>query len=80
VSAAVLTAIAITSEQERVRDLSAETPRYVNELREANDDGPWHRESLGADNFVLIRFDNFGLPIDHEAESPPHRDHGERLE
>jgi hypothetical protein len=52
----------------------------VDELREANDGGPWHRESLGADEFVVIRFDDFGLPIDHEAERSPHRDHGERLE
>jgi hypothetical protein len=28
----------------------------------------------------LIRFDNFGLAIDHEAKCPSHRDHGERLE
>jgi hypothetical protein len=28
----------------------------------------------------MIRFDDFGLPIDHEAKRSPHRDHGERLE
>jgi hypothetical protein len=52
----------------------------VDELREADDNRPWHRQALGADNLVLIRFDNFRLAIDHEAKRSSHRDHGERLE
>src|SRR4029077_8823242 len=50
------------------------------ELREPVDGGSWHRESLGSDDLVLIRFDNFGLALDHEERGFLHRDHGERLE
>src|SRR4051812_22929090 len=80
VAAAVLATVAVAREEEGVGDLASEPTRDVNELREANDGGAWHREAPGADNLILVRFDNFGLPIDHEAQSPPHRDHGERLE
>jgi hypothetical protein len=80
VAAAVLTAVAIAREEEGVRHLPPEPPRNVDELREANDGRPRHRKSLGADDFVMIRFDDFGLPIDHEAKCSSHRDHGERLE
>src|SRR4029077_19870040 len=78
-AAAVLTAIAIAREQEGVRHLTPEPPRHVSELREADDCGSWHRQALGADLLVLIRFDNFRLAIDHEAKGSSHRDHGERL-
>jgi hypothetical protein len=52
----------------------------VNELRQSNNGRPREREPLGADHLILIRFDNFGLAIDHEAKRPSHRDHGQRLE
>jgi len=80
VPAAILATIAIASEEEGVRHLPAKAPWHVDELGEADDGRAWHRESLGADDLVLIRFDNFGLAINHEAERSPHRDHGERLE
>src|SRR5436305_11008170 len=80
VSTAILAAVPIPSEQEGVRDLSAEAARHVDELREANDGRARHGQTLGADDLVLIRFDDFGLPIDHQAKCSSHRDHGERLE
>ena len=73
---AILTAVAIAREEEGVRHLPAKAPWHVDELGEADDGRAWHRESLGADDLVLIRFDNFGLAIDHEAKRSSHRDHG----
>src|SRR3954470_23397993 len=80
VPATVLATVAVTREEEGVRHLPAESTRHVNELRESDDHWPWHRESLGADHFILVYFDDLGLPIDHEAKRPSHRDHRERLE
>jgi hypothetical protein len=80
VAAAVLAPIPIAREQESVRDLSAESAGHVDEFRQSNHRGSRQREPLGADHLVLIRFDDFGLAIDHEAKRPSHRDHGQRLE
>jgi hypothetical protein len=52
----------------------------VDELGQPNHGGTWERESLGADHFILIRFDDLRFSIDHETKRPSHRDHGEGLE
>ena len=79
-AAAVLAAVVIAREQEGVRHLPAEAPRHVDELRQPDDRGARHREPLGAHDAVVIRFDDLGLAVDHEAKRPTHRDHGQRLE
>src|ERR1043165_290256 len=80
VPAAVLAAVMVAREQERVRDLPAEAPRDVNELREANDRRPRQREALGADNAIRIGLDDLSLAVDDQTQSAPHGHHRERLE
>jgi hypothetical protein len=80
VASAVLTAVTIAREKKRVRHLTTKATWHVDELRESNNGRAWHREAFGADDLILIRFDNFRLAIDHEAKRSSHRDHGERLE
>ena len=47
---AILAAVAISSEQECIGDLAAETARDMDELDEANDGGSGERESFTADD------------------------------
>ena len=46
VTAAILAAIVIAREEERVRHLAAEAPRHVNELGKPDDGRPGQRQSL----------------------------------
>ena len=52
----------------------------VNELREPNDRGTRHREPLRPHHAIVLRLDDLGFAVDHQAKSPTHGDHGQRLE
>jgi hypothetical protein len=79
VPAAVLTAVVIASEQERVRDLAAEATRNVNEFRQTDDGRARQRETLRSDIPVLIGLDDLGFAVNEQPKGPPHRDHRQRL-
>jgi len=76
---AVLAAVVIAREQERVRHLAAEAPRHVNELREPNDGGPGQRQPLGPNDTIRVSLHDLGFAIDQETERATHGDHGQRL-
>jgi len=75
VPAAILTAVVIPREEKRVGDLPTKTPRNVDELRQPNDCWARHRKPLRSDDAILVRLDNLGFAVDHEAKGPAHRDH-----
>ena len=68
VTAAILTAVAITSKQERVGDLTAELARHVNEANEPDDQRACHVTALGMEYTVLIDFENFGFLVDDQPQ------------
>src|SRR5438105_2906806 len=78
--AAVLTAIVVAREEERVRDLATEAARDVDELHQPDD--RWARQSqpFRSNDALTIRLHDFRLPVDDEAERAAHRNHGQRLE
>src|SRR6476620_2446161 len=67
-SPAVLTTVAITREQERVRHLTAETAGDVNEPGKANDGGARQRQPFRAHYALRIGLHYLGLSVDHEPE------------
>jgi hypothetical protein len=77
---AVLTAVAISRKKKRVRNLTTESPRYVNETREADDGGARERQPLRAYYTLRVGLDNLGLSVDHQPESAPHGHHRQGLE
>jgi len=79
VASTVLAAIVIAREQERVRHLSAEPPRNVNELCESNDRRARQSEPLRSNDAIMVRLDNLGFAVDDEAKGPSHRDHRQRF-
>jgi len=79
VASTVLAAIVIAREQERVRHLSAEPPRNVNELCESDDRRARQREPLRSNDAIMVRLDNLGFAVDDEAKGPSHRDHRQRF-
>lgn len=80
VTTAVLAAVRIAREEERVRDVSAEPTGNVNEPREADDGGARNREPLRANDALMIGLDNLGFAIDHQPQGALHRNHGQWLE
>ena len=64
--AAVLAAVAIAREEERVGDLAAESAGDVNEPRQPDDCRARKRESLGADHLVVICLDDLGLSVNDQ--------------
>jgi len=79
VASAILATIVIAREQECVRDLASEPARHVDELGQPNDRRARHSEPLGSHDTVLVRLDNLGFAVDHEAKGPAHRDHRQRF-
>jgi len=79
VASTVLAAIVIAREQERVRHLSTEPPRNVNELCESNDRRARQSEPLRSNDAIMVRLDNLGFAVDDEAKGPSHRDHRQRF-
>jgi hypothetical protein len=65
----------IASEQESVRHLPPESARNVDELGQANDRRARQSEPLRSNDAILVRLDNLGFAVDHEAKGPAHRDH-----
>jgi hypothetical protein len=76
---AVLAAIAVSSKQECVGDLATEAAGNVDELDETNDCRFGKDESFASNDVAVIRLDDLGLPLDHQPEGTPHRDHGQRF-
>jgi hypothetical protein len=74
---AVLTAIAISSKQECVGDLATEAAGNMDELDETDYCRFGKNESFASNDVSVVRFDDLGLPLDHQAEGTPHRDHGQ---
>jgi hypothetical protein len=65
----------VAGEQEGVRDLATEAPRHVDELGEPNDRWARHSKPLRSNDAILVRLDDLGFAVDHEAKGPAHRDH-----
>jgi len=76
VPAAVLTAIVVASEQERVRHMAPKATRDVHEPREANDGGTRDAETFRPDDPIVISLDDLGLSIDHQPQRALQRNHG----
>jgi hypothetical protein len=80
VTAAVLAAVSIPGEEERVGYLSTEASRHVHVANETDHHGRRIASGLGSEGPILVHFQGFRLPVDHEAEGPAYRDYGQRLE
>jgi hypothetical protein len=76
---AELAAVVVASEQERIRYLPAEPAGDVHEANQPNDGRSWNGQPLRSHVMAAIRFDDFRLAIDYEAERPSNGDHGERF-
>jgi hypothetical protein len=77
---AVLTAILVTREQERVGNLPAELAWDVHEANEPDHGRTWHLALFGAEDAGRVRLEDFGLAVDDETERSPEWKNGERLE
>jgi hypothetical protein len=76
---AVLAAIAISSKQECVGDLTAEAAGNVHELDESYYGRFGKGQPFASDDVATVRFDYLGFPFDHQAQRTPDRDHCQRL-
>jgi len=63
---AVLAAIAIAREEERVGDLPAETTGHVNKPHQPDDCRARKREPFRADHLVVVRFDDLCLSVNDQ--------------
>jgi hypothetical protein len=80
VPTAVLAAVLIARKKERVCDVTAESPRDVNEPREADDGGPGYGQPFRSHESILIGLDDLGFAVDHETKGALHRNHRQWLE
>jgi hypothetical protein len=76
---AVLAAVAISSKEECVGDLTAEAAGDVNELDESYYRGFGKREPFTSNDVAPVRFDDLGLALYNQSKGTPDRDHGQRL-
>jgi hypothetical protein len=76
---AILTAVAIASEEKGVGDLTAEAAGNMDELDESYDRGFRERQAFASDAVAPIRFDDLGFALDYQPKGAPDRDHGQRL-
>jgi hypothetical protein len=76
---AILTAVAIASEEKRVGDLTAEAAGNVDELDESYDRRFRERQPFASNAVAPIRFDDLGLALDYQPKGAADRDHGQRL-
>jgi hypothetical protein len=77
---AVLAAIPVAGEEERVGDLTAEAAGNVDELDETDDGGFGEGEAFTSDEISGIRLDDFRLPLDDQTKGATQRYHCQRLE
>jgi hypothetical protein len=75
----VLAAVAISSKEECVGDLTTEAAGNVDELDESDDCRFGKNQSFASDNVAVIRLDDLGFPLNYQPEGTPHRDHGKRF-
>ena len=75
----VLAAVAISSKEECVGDLTTEAAGNVDELDEPDDCRFGKNQSFASDNVAVIRLDDLGFPLNYQPEGTPHRDHGKRF-
>ena len=79
-SMAILTPVSVASEKEGVGDLAAEPAGNVHKLDQPNDGRFGEGEPFASDDICTVRFDDLSFPFDHQAQRPPHRDHGQGFE
>jgi len=79
-SMAVLTAVSVASKEEGVGNLAAEPAGDVHELDQPDDGWFGKGEAFASDDVGAVRFDDLSFPFDHQAQRPPHRDHGQGFE
>lgn len=79
-SMAILTAVSVASEKEGVGDLAAEPAGNVHKPDQPNDGWFGEGEAFAPDDIYAVRFDDLSFPFDHQAQRPPHRDHGQGFE
>jgi len=80
VTAAVLTAIRVAREQERVGDVASKTTRHVHEPRQANDSRARNRQPFGSHDPIVVGLDDFRLTVDHQPQRALHRNHRQWFE
>src|SRR5436190_17675862 len=80
VAAAVLTAVLIAREEERVRHVAPEPARHVYEARESDDGRARNREPLRSNETIVIGLDDFSFTVDHQPQRALHRNHCQWLE
>jgi hypothetical protein len=78
-ASAVLTAIAVSSEEERVGDLPTKPPWHVDVAHEPDDNGSIEAGPFGAEGTGGIHLERFGLPVDDQTNSAPDRYDRQRL-
>jgi hypothetical protein len=79
-TAAVLAAVAVAREQERVRHLASETTGHVNEARETDHRWTRERQPLGTNDTIEISFYDFSLSVDDQPQCTAQWDHRQWLE
>ena len=77
---AVLAAVVVPSEEERVGNLTAETARDVDELRQANDRGARQCQTLRAYGPSRVSLDNLGLSVNDQTQCALEGHHRQGLE
>jgi hypothetical protein len=77
--AAVLTAIAIASKQERVGYLTTELARHVHEANEPDHQRTRHVAAFGVEYATLIDFEDFGLLVDDQPQRASDRQNRQRF-
>src|SRR5687768_9534974 len=78
--AAILTAITVAREQERVGDLTAELARHVHEADEPDDTGACDLTAFGPEDLAVIDLEDLSFSINDQSKCTANRQNRERLE
>jgi hypothetical protein len=79
-TAAVLTGVLVSGEEESVRDLAAEATRHMDEAHQPNHRREWQFGPWRAEGPPRVHFENFGLLVENQTNGPTSRNDGQRLE
>ena len=71
----VLAGIVVPGEEKSIGDLTAESPGDLDEPNKAYDEGKWEFRVLGTKGPGMVGLQELSLPVEHEANRPPYRDH-----